>query len=119
MTRLVLQIAALALFLVGCQDPVAKQRALARQRAAADTVLTLDKRERQRPKDVRQDLMSAQAMMRESERKRIINDRNYLRAWKDEVRRWQVRQPEYATEAGKIFAGDVRRAHDTSVQVID
>jgi len=105
--------------LAGCQDPVAKQRALARQQAATSTVLSLDKRERERPKNVQQDLLSAQEMMRESERKRIINERNYLRAWKDEVRRWQVRQPEYAKEAGKVFAGDIQRAHDTSVQVID
>jgi hypothetical protein len=100
-------------------DPVARERALARQRAAADTVLSLEKRERERPKNVRDDLLWAGQMIREDERTRLMNNRNYVQSWKNEVRRWQVRAPDYAREAGKVFAGDVKRAHDTSVQMID
>ena len=119
MIRLALAAASLAAVLAGCQDPVMQKRSLARQRAVATTVQSLDKRELQRPKDVRGDLLAAQKMIRDDERTRIINDRNYIKAWKDEVRRWRVRQPEYAKEAGKVFAGDMKRAHDTAVQVID
>lgn len=110
---------AFALALAACQDPVAQQRALARQQAAARTIQSLAVRERQRPDNVRDDLLWAGKMLRDDEQQRLANNSYYVQSWKDEVRRWQVQQPEYAEEAAKLFAGDVKRAHDTAVQMID
>src|SRR5262245_30200335 len=78
----------------GCADPVARQPSIARQQAAAVTIQSLADRERQRPGEVRNDLLSAGRMIRDTEHQRIEDNRIYAHDWKQEVQRWQKRQPE-------------------------
>jgi len=103
----------------GCADPVARQRTIAREQAVAVTIQSLAVRERQRPSEVRNDLLSAGQMIRDAEHQRIEDNRIFAHDWKQEVQRWQKRQPEYVEEAGKLFGGDMQRAHATAVQMID
>ena len=102
-----------------CNDPVVRQRSAARVRAVGRTVRSLDIREKERPKAVAADFASIDRMLHDSADGFVAHYATYRQRWQQEVDGWRQRQPDYQRAIAKEFQGNVKRAHDTAVQVID
>lgn len=103
----------------GCSDPIYQKRVAARQKAVDRQVTRLGRWEADRAKrgpayeGAIREMESRDREMFETHR------REYARAFRKDVERFEARKPEYAKEALDLLDGDIRRAHVQAMGILD
>lgn len=118
--RLFLSILTLtAMLSASCNDPVAKQRSLARQQAVAADIRSAEKWESERPPAVAADIREIGVIEREYNAKLHSDIQWHEYMYQSQVRDWNASQGDRWRAIQKEFAGDPKAAHDTAVQFLD
>lgn len=102
-----------------CNDPVAQQRSLARQRSVVADIDAAQKWESERPPVVAADLREIGVIEREYQAKLNSDIQWHEYMYKSEVRDWNAKQGDRWRAIQREFAGDPKAAHDTAVQFLD